>query len=167
MYLLLFSKLLCLSAESGKQIWLGREQWGALKADLAHGFSHKSNFSTSKTMFYKLRLTLQSPGNHQGDAKCQAWLKAGEALQHCRREQGCATPAAWEQGKLHPLLRNGTQHTLPSARNDQEGQGAVHGFPTAARGSAVGFRCKVWSANSSISYENSKIFSVYWHSQSK
>lgn len=120
MYLLLFTKLPCPSAESGSHIWLGRGQQGGLKADLARSFSHKINFSTSKTMFYKLRLTLQNPANHQGDAKCQDWLKATEAPQRCTREQGCATSAAWEQGKLHPALRSYTQHALPSAINNQE-----------------------------------------------
>lgn len=76
---------------------------------MAHSCCHKSNFSTSKTMFYKLRLTLQSPANHQGDVKCQAWLKASEALQQCTREQGCATSAAWESftccsGMAHSTL---------------------------------------------------------------
>lgn len=64
-------------------------------------------------MFYKLRLTLQKAENLQGDAKCQAWLKASEALQQCTRERGCATSAAWQQEKLHLLLRNCTQHPLP------------------------------------------------------
>lgn len=45
MSLLLFSKLLCQSAESGKRLWLGREQRRGLKVDLAHGFSHQINFA--------------------------------------------------------------------------------------------------------------------------
>lgn len=99
MYLLLFSKLFCLAAEYGKQIWIRREQQEGIKVDLAGTFSHKINFFTSKTMFYKLRLTLQNPENHQGDAKCQDWLTANEPLQHCAREQNCTTSAACEQGK--------------------------------------------------------------------
>lgn len=52
-------------------------------------------FSTSKAMFFKLRLTLQNPENHQGDAKCHDWLTANEPLQHCSREQSCTTSAVW------------------------------------------------------------------------
>lgn len=56
-------------------------------------------FSTSKAMFFKLRLTLQNPENHQGDAKCHDWLTANEPLQHCSHEQSCTTSAVCEQGK--------------------------------------------------------------------
>lgn len=105
MYLPLFSKLFTLPAESGKQIWIGREQQEGMKLDFTGSFFHKNNFSASKTMFYKLRLTLQSPENHQGDAKCQDWLRANEPLQHCAREQNRATSAACEPGKPHTAAR--------------------------------------------------------------
>lgn len=61
-------------------------------------------FSTSKTTFFKLRLTLQSPENHQGDAKCHDWLTANEPLQHCSREQSRTTSAVCVSRESHVQL---------------------------------------------------------------